>query len=220
MTSIQNQIGRFYRLFTYRIGTKGTSDLIELEDGKIKLNGNVYTPGDIPFYGCRGHAHVLSDTAADLTGTYVRAGATVTVSAVGHGFLPGHRVYLNFTSGTAADGLFHVVTVPTADTFTVTHGTSGNTSGNVTIPRVTIVSGENVSSVIKEATGAYWGNLTAGVSGDNLLTVIGSAIRENNLYTMTFHPGPGIYANSVQFWTKNVANNNADGKRLTFAVFG
>lgn len=41
MTSIQKQIGRFYRLFTYRIGTKNDPDLIELEDGKVKINGGI-----------------------------------------------------------------------------------------------------------------------------------------------------------------------------------
>lgn len=219
MTTIQNQIGRFFRLFTYRIGTKNDPDLIELEDGKIKLNGNIYTPGDIPFYGCRAHAHVLSDTADDLTGTYARVGTTVTITCANHGFLPGHRVYCNFTSGTAADGLFPVATVPDKDTLTVIHGTSGSTSGNVTIPRVSIVSGGNISSVIKQGTGSYYGNMTVGVSGDNLLTVVGSAIRENDLYTMTFTPGP-VYANSFAFWTKNASNNNADGKRITFSVFG
>jgi hypothetical protein len=65
-------------------------------------------------------------------GTYAQTGTTtLTVTATGHGWKTGDSVYLNFTSGTAADGTF-TVTKLTADTFTVTT-TSATTSGNVRI---------------------------------------------------------------------------------------
>ena len=64
--------------------------------------------------------------------TYAQTGTTtLTVTAVSHSLKTGDSVYLNFTSGTAADGQF-TVTKLTADTFTVTT-TSATTSGNVRI---------------------------------------------------------------------------------------
>lgn len=66
------------------------------------------------------------------TGTYSRTGTTVTVSCNSHGYAVDKWVTLDFTSGAATDGEFQVVTSST-NSFTVTHGTSGTTSGNVTI---------------------------------------------------------------------------------------
>lgn len=86
-------------------------------------------------------------TNNNLSGTYVRSGTTVTVTMTSHGLQVGHVVYLDFTSGAATDGLFVVATVPDANTFTVTHGASGATSGNVTWVRHTIVGSSGVASV-------------------------------------------------------------------------
>jgi hypothetical protein len=67
------------------------------------------------------------------SGTYAIAGSTtLTVTATAHGRAVDDVVYLNFTSGTAVDDYYTIVTVPTANTFTVTHGTSITSSGNVT----------------------------------------------------------------------------------------
>jgi hypothetical protein len=77
----------------------------------------------------------LPSNASVLTksGTYGIAGTTVlTVTSVAHGLSVNDTVYLNFTSGDAVDGNYVVQTVPDDDTFTVTHGTSITTSGNVT----------------------------------------------------------------------------------------
>lgn len=96
-----------------------------------------------------------SASSSDLTGTYSRTTTTVTVTATAHGLVVGNRVYLNFTSGTAVDGAFVVTSVADANTFTVTHGTSGSTSGNVTLERITITSSYGVNSVAHEAVGTY-----------------------------------------------------------------
>jgi hypothetical protein len=67
-----------------------------------------------------------------VSGTYDVPGTTVcTVTIANHGLSNGDRVYLNFTSGTAADGPYDVANVAT-NTFTVTV-TSATTSGNVTM---------------------------------------------------------------------------------------
>lgn len=66
------------------------------------------------------------------SGTYTIAGTSLTVSATAHGRAVGDLVYLNFTSGTAVDNYFTIVTVPNANSFTITYGSSLTTSGNVT----------------------------------------------------------------------------------------
>lgn len=67
-----------------------------------------------------------------VSGTYSRSGTTVTVTSKAHGFANGQSVYLDFTTGTATDGTFTITAVPTEDTFTVTHESSGTASGSVT----------------------------------------------------------------------------------------
>jgi hypothetical protein len=67
-----------------------------------------------------------------VSGTYDVPGSTVcTVTINNHGLAVGDRVYLNFTSGSAADGPYDVSNVST-NTFTVTVA-SATTNGNVTM---------------------------------------------------------------------------------------
>jgi hypothetical protein len=80
-----------------------------------------------------------SQTRNGISGTYARALAVVTVTASAHGLSVGDTVYLDFTTGTATDGAF-AITAVTTNTFTITHGTSGTTSGNVTVYRPTTAS--------------------------------------------------------------------------------
>lgn len=66
-------------------------------------------------------------------GTYSQSGTTVTVTLASHNISPGANVHLDFTTGTAVDGRFTVVSAPTADTFTVTAAGADTTSGNVNV---------------------------------------------------------------------------------------
>lgn len=60
-------------------------------------------------------------------GGYIQRGTTNTISLpIPHGFKPGDRVWVNFASGTAADGAYIVETVPDPKRFTVTAATSVN----------------------------------------------------------------------------------------------
>jgi hypothetical protein len=77
---------------------------------------------------------------------------------VDHGHITGHQVEMNFTSGSATDGFFTVTSVADDDTFTIEHGASGATSGNVTLERVTISDGNNVANVAHLRTGEYFLN--------------------------------------------------------------
>lgn len=62
--------------------------------------------------------------------TYSQTTTTITVTSTAHGLVAGDYVYLDFTSGTAADGTYEVATAA-ANSFTVTSATSATTSGNV-----------------------------------------------------------------------------------------
>ena len=75
----------------------------------------------------------LSNPAATVTGTYVQSASTITVTKNSHDLVVGDKPQLTFTSGTALDGSFSIVSVPDANTFTVTTSVNETTSGNVTI---------------------------------------------------------------------------------------
>lgn len=111
-----------------------------------KLNGG--QTGSAPIFGCRAWVNFNGTAEANIGGTYSRSGTTVTVdTTAAHGLQAGHVVYLDFTSGAAVDGAFTVATVPSTTQFTVTHGTSGSTSGNVTLLRRAIRASGNVANV-------------------------------------------------------------------------
>ena len=67
------------------------------------------------------------------TGTYSQSGTTVTITIANHGLAIGDVVTIDYTSGSATDGDFAIVTQPTVNTFTVTAASSATNSGNVTV---------------------------------------------------------------------------------------
>ena len=75
----------------------------------------------------------VCDPTVQESGTYARTSpsTTITVTMTNHGFTTGQRVFLDFTSGTARDGVY-AVTVTGDDTFTCADVASTTTSGNVT----------------------------------------------------------------------------------------
>ena len=69
-----------------------------------------------------------------LSGTYSQSGTTVTVTATAHGLIANDTVYVEITSGNGVEGTYTVATVPNANTFTYTAGTSLTTSGDLYLP--------------------------------------------------------------------------------------
>lgn len=103
-------------------------------------------------------------TAANVSGTYSRTGTTVTVTYNGHGYIVGHVIYADITSGSATDGLYTITGV-TQNTFTYTEGGSGSTSGNVTLLRRLVRVSYSVHSVTQTAaTGRWVVNYTKAIS--------------------------------------------------------
>jgi hypothetical protein len=67
---------------------------------------------------------------AVLTGTYSVTSNVVTINVTGHDLVAGQKVRLNFTSGTAPNGVYTVASVVTANQYRV-NITTANTSGNI-----------------------------------------------------------------------------------------
>jgi len=65
-------------------------------------------------------------------GTYSRTGYAVTVTMAAHGLVTGDVVKLDFTSGSATDGVYSIVRVDN-NSFTLTDTATGSTSGNVVV---------------------------------------------------------------------------------------
>jgi hypothetical protein len=76
-------------------------------------------------------SELVTATTRTFSGTYSQSGTVITVTKTAHARAVGGIVTLDFTSGSAVDGTFTIVSVPSADTFTVTAGASLTTSGNV-----------------------------------------------------------------------------------------
>ncbi len=76
---------------------------------------------------------VVADPTVFKTGTYARTSpsTTVTVTITAHGLETGDRVFMDFTTGTAVDGVY-AITKTNANVFTVTTAASSTTSGAIT----------------------------------------------------------------------------------------
>jgi hypothetical protein len=157
--------------------TVATANILDANVTTAKiLDANVTAPklsgaqtGTAPIFGVRAWVNFDGTTSADIGGTYARSGTTVTVTtSVDHGLIVGHKVFLDFTSGGAADGAFVVTAITSTTIFTVTHGTSGSIpSGNVTLSRRLIRASGNVANVSFLGTGQYAVNFTTALPDAN-----------------------------------------------------
>ena len=98
----------------------------------------------VSFYGGGGTLVLFDTTVAPVTSsvTYGRTGTLVTVAKTAHGLTTGTVVGIHFAAGSggaATDGNY-VITVTTADAFTITDINTGNITGS---PAALYVSGEN-----------------------------------------------------------------------------
>ena len=82
----------------------------------------------------------LTNPNTTITGTYSQSGLVITVSINSHNLIVGDKPRITFTSGLANSGIFPILTVPNANTFTVAgqiinpeKNETGTTSGDVTV---------------------------------------------------------------------------------------
>ena len=96
-------------------------------NGRTRLKGVILSPSTSVTFNS-----AVVDTALSFTGTYDIPGSTTcTITIANHGLSSGDRIALNFTTGTAVDDVYTVVST-TLNTFTITTA-SLTTSGDVTM---------------------------------------------------------------------------------------
>lgn len=81
-----------------------------------------------PFSGATEYTVIVDDTS--VSGTYIRATTTATITAIDHGLKVGDWTYLDWD---LTDNPYQVQTAANANTFTVTVANSGAASGSVTV---------------------------------------------------------------------------------------
>ncbi len=167
-------------------------------DGEIKKAINA--DNSAPIFACRAWVNFDGTTANNLVGTYARSGTTITVTATAHGFRAGNRADITFaagTGGTAASAPYEVISVLSADQFTVTSTASGTITGTpaATIRRRLIRAAGNVSSVGYSIAGAYIVNFATELPSANY-AVVGSGRFDNSGVDLNV-PVIGLFRGSV-----------------------
>ena len=199
-------------------------------EGAVQVNGNLQFNSGFgsvsTAYGCRAWVNFNGTANSNLSGTYSRTSpsTTLTVTATAHGLTTGNSVYLDFTTGTAVDGVY-TVTVTGANTFTVTTAASTTTSGNVTLVQSTIRASGNVSSVADNGVGDYTINFsTAMPDGNYALCGVnnGSGGTSNAILTKatSINAAPTNQTTAaVNIVSANSSTGLADSANLLVAVF-
>lgn len=120
--------------------------------------------------------------AANQTATYSQSGSTtITLTLANHGLQVGHIVSIDFTSGTATDGVYTVTGVPTSGTFTIAAALSGTTSGSGVLKRCPVGASNNVASIADCADGDYGINFTTPFAdGDYAIAGMATSAATNN----------------------------------------
>lgn len=115
-----------------------------------------------------------------ISGTYTRVTTTATVTAQNHGLIVGEWAYIDWSGGTnPTDNFYQVVSVPTADTFTVAVTNAGDASGNALVYN-------NVMVISKVTTANDVFNI---IPGEGILAQNGIRIYLENSVTATIYYG-------------------------------
>lgn len=192
----------------------------------LKTNGSGNNPSwgaQADLFAILGIRYALINQASNnnLAGTYSRTGTTVTVTATAHALQVGHVVNLDFTSGTATDGEFTVTTVADANTFTITHGTSGSTSGNVTLLRHTLTAGSGVANVTDRGTGSSAINFSTAAASANYALLATAHDNDTGGDFIASPPNTPLNTTLVGYCeVQDSGSANQDSPRLTILTVG
>ncbi len=101
-------------------------------------------------------------TAPNLvTGTYTQSNSVITVSISSHGLVPSNGIYLVFTSGGGANGLYLVTGTNSANAFTVSTPDAATRSGNCLFHRISASgytqTGTNITAICSGPHGLFAG---------------------------------------------------------------
>ena len=104
------------------------SDLIDSRTANI----DIWTDFDAATAFDVGASMLVATTDLDpdlsVSATYEQSGTTITITKSSHGYSVGDFVVVYFTAGSATDGNYEIVSVPSTSTFTVTSATSATIS--------------------------------------------------------------------------------------------
>jgi hypothetical protein len=94
--------------------------------GRVRLKNLIYLGT-----GTAGSIDVFDTTTAPVSATYARSGTTVTVTKTAHGLTTGQNIGITFASASSVSAVAgnYVITVLTADTFSITDINSGTIAG-------------------------------------------------------------------------------------------
>ena len=200
--------------------TANTERMRITSDGNLEFNsgyGSVATA-----YGCRAWVNFNGAANTNLSGTYSRTSpsTTLTVTATAHGLIVGSSVNLDFTTGTGLDGVYTVVTVADANTFTITTVASTTTSGNVTLLRNTIRASGNVSSITDNGTGSYTVNFTTAMPDENY-AIAGSVSSDSVAVSMFYINGSNtvLTTTTAKIVVANISATAVDRSYIGLAFF-
>ena len=122
---------------TTAYGTGGETAIKAYLATSTSENIQTLTINDSTFVSNRDTGNSSTAITTNFAATYCQSGTTITVTKVDHQLTVDESVNLNFTSGSAVDGEFKIVSVPSTSTFTVTAASSATNSGNVLVTPVT-----------------------------------------------------------------------------------
>ena len=104
------------------------NDLIDRRTGNI----DTWTDFDAATAFNVGASLLVATTDLDpdlsVSATYEQSGTTITITKTSHGYSVGDFVVIDFTAGSATDGNYQIVSVPSSATFTVTSASSATMS--------------------------------------------------------------------------------------------
>ena len=104
------------------------NDLIDRRTGNI----DTWTDFDAATAFNVGASLLVATTDLDpdlsVSATYGQSGTTITITKTDHGYSVGDFVVIDFTAGSATDGNYQIISVPSSSTFTVTSTTSATIS--------------------------------------------------------------------------------------------
>ena len=208
--------------FTYTAGTSlTTSGNITIRAiGNLAVYGTTDIVGNTAIYGTL-YTNQDVTIGKTLSGTYSQSGTTVTVTSASHNLFVGNSVVVDITSGTGVDGTYTITSVPTANTFRYTAGTSLTTSGNVSlITNSDLAVAGNVS-----VTGntAITGNISANVAtfaGDSSFNSTGAVKISSGTTVQRPTPNTGMfrYNSTTGIFEGFPTSNGATVSSMTFVT--
>lgn len=224
------------------LGVKNTVtnkvDLSNVGDVTLTSSANIKeainASGSAPIYACRAWVNFNGafNDATGQSGTYACSGSTITITDTSHGLSVGDSIHAVFTrsagdSTSITDDFFNVLTVPSADTFTIEtvdattdqSGTVAYDSNALTATAEGPIRGSgNVSSITDRGTGNFSVNFTTAMPDANYC-ISGAGGRDNTNGAERYVSIGYLTTTSFRCWTHVDASTHIDAEIICASVF-